>query len=187
MFVDLMHNPQHVRRHFLKVQWYARALGDRAVAGDPVATRGRRRTNPGLPVHPATCEEVQRPRHPRGCSRAPVAGRKRCLVRRRRWGRHRTTESTFDRTGRDAKGPDDRGGRKLRSLEPRGHGWDVPALRGRDRQDAWANVGRNDPCPCGSGKSTSTRRPRRGLTERQRRLMSLQLTQRRTPLRDQRR
>ena len=45
------------------------------------------------------------------------------------------------------------GAGKLRSLEPKATAMGragVPA--GSVDKDAWANVGRNDPCPCGSGK-----------------------------------
>jgi preprotein translocase subunit SecA len=43
------------------------------------------------------------------------------------------------------------GAGKLRSLEPKAAAVGRPAGAAAGK-DAWANVGRNDPCPCGSGK-----------------------------------
>ena len=45
------------------------------------------------------------------------------------------------------------GAGKLRSLEPKATVMGrAGAAGGPADKDAWTNVGRNDPCPCGSGK-----------------------------------
>jgi preprotein translocase subunit SecA len=138
MFVDLMHDIHNTfADHFLKVQL--------------VFDQGAERTQPREQPKPkkqfnalGILEDVVEPVVPDGNG----AGDDGVDVLDIGPAESPSTESVAAR-----KDPTIVGAGKLRSLEPKAAAVGRPGAPGASAdKDAWANVGRNDPCPCGSGK-----------------------------------
>jgi preprotein translocase subunit SecA len=136
MFVDLMHDVHNTfADHFLKVQLVFEQPGERTRPTEPVKPKKQYNALGILEdVEPASGDGNGAAQE--GVDVVDIGPAEQ--------------PSTEPATAR--KDPTVVGAGKLRSLEPK------PAVVGRTGppaaagKDAWANVGRNDPCPCGSGK-----------------------------------
>ncbi|HJR66697.1 MAG TPA: preprotein translocase subunit SecA [Gemmatimonadaceae bacterium] len=137
MFVDLMHDVHNTfADHFLKVQLQFDGGPERKPAAEP--QKPKKQFN-ALGI----LEDVVEP-EPAGNG----AGTDGAEVVDIGPSESPSTEPTTVR-----KDPTIVGAGKLRSLEPKATAMGrVGGPAGSADKDAWANVGRNDPCPCGSGK-----------------------------------
>jgi preprotein translocase subunit SecA len=147
MFVDLMHDIHNTfADHFLKVQLVFEGGGGGGGGDDGVPARSPRPPRPPAKKYNALgiLEDVPEPSVADGNGAQTDAAEAIDIG-------PAELPSTEPATAR--KDPTIVGAGKLRSLEPKaasiGRAGAPGAAAGKD---AWANVGRNDPCPCGSGK-----------------------------------
>jgi preprotein translocase subunit SecA len=149
MFVDLMHDIHNTfADHFLKVQLVFEGQGGGA-PGDPGGKGGPK---PGGPKPPqkrynalGILEDVPPPEQD-GNGAGDDEGTKAALD-------IGPAPQPANEPVAARKDPTIVGAGKLRSLEPKATALGRAGAPGAaPDKDAWANVGRNDPCPCGSGK-----------------------------------
>jgi preprotein translocase subunit SecA len=152
MFVDLMHDIHNTfADHFLKVQLVFEGAGGGPGGGGPGGDAGGGGVPSRTPRAPTKkfnalgiLEDVPEPEVADGNG----AGDEAAEVIDIGPAEQPSTESVAAR-----KDPTIVGAGKLRSLEPKATAIGRAAVPGAAAdKDAWANVGRNDPCPCGSGK-----------------------------------